>query len=355
MRFALCLSVLLACSPGGDRPIRDGGGGGDPDLGGGAEVGPRPDIGRADSPLECSGTTATAESAFAPVDIVWVIDNSGSMREEADLVQRNINNFAAAVEGVGLDLHVVVITSGAFITVPPPLGADPERFLRVPQDVQSSNSLERLLGTLPMYEDFLRRRAALHFDVVTDDESAMPAEGFLSTMQGNLGRSFRFHSIASPPGSTHSFGPFGMMDGCEGPNGEAADNGEIYWRLSELTGGLRLSICSEDWTLLFNDLTRAISVPQSLPCSYTIPPPPAGEAFDRNLVNVEYTPGTGGATQLIPGAGTFENCTGEGWYYDGGTEEAPARVELCPASCGRVEGDADGRIDITFGCETILI
>lgn len=352
--FIPFIALCLACSP-------DGGGGSRIDSGGtdtnGIDGGGRDTNGRDvmfDTNDDCDGIEVEATESVAPVDIVWIIDNSGSMREEATLVQNNLNTFANAVENAGIDdVRVVLITAPGFVDVPAPLGTDPNRFLRVDFDVQSNNGLERLLESYSMYADFLRRNAQLHFAIVTDDESDMNADSFLTQMQGNLGRTFRFHSVASPPGSSHN--PFNLP-GCSGPNGEAQGNGDVYWDLSSRTGGIRLDICSADWNGLFMDLTRAVAVPQALPCSYDIPPPPAGETFDRNQVNVRYTPGNGGAPETIPNTGGgIESCGPEGWYYSGGTEEMPARVELCPATCSRLEGDASGRVNVAFGCQTVLI
>lgn len=356
-RLALStLLALLACDPGGgsgDRtgPARDLGpttmddGGPRPTVDGG----PRPDYGL----TECAATSVEASEAIAPVDIVWVIDNSGSMSEEASLVQSNINDFAAAISGAGLDVHVVLITAPGFVNVPPPLGTDPSQFLRVEEDVQSSNSFEKLLSTYPRYADFLRVNANLHFIVVTDDESAMSANDFHTAMLGNLGKSFRLHAIASPPGSTHSmFGGF-VLDGCAGPHGEAADNGDTYWEEASRTGGLQLSICAEDWSRLFDDLTTRIAIPEMLPCAYDIPEAPPGETFDPGRVNVEYTPGGGGAPELIPNVRTIDGCSGEGWYYD--DPDDPTSVQLCPFTCRRLEEDAAGKVDVAFGCMTVII
>src|SRR5262245_27178640 len=63
-----------------------------------------------------------ATQATAPVDILWVIDNSGSMGEEEDRVQDNMNNFAMSIAASGVDYHVIVITDTGHVNVPPPLG-----------------------------------------------------------------------------------------------------------------------------------------------------------------------------------------------------------------------------------------
>lgn len=321
----------------------------DPDCGFLVECGGMPPDGGT-----CEAISREAMTALQPVDIVWVVDNSGSMSEEADLIQTNINNFAAAFAGIGVDVHVVLITSSGFVEVPAPLGTDPSRFLRVPQDVQSSNSLERLVSLYPMYSSFLRRSAVMHFVSVTDDESDLGATSFMSMMMGLLGKNFRFHSIVSPPGSTHSLGGIGFsMDGCAGPHGEAADNGDVYWDLSGSTGGRQFSICSEDWSALFTDLATTVAIPMALPCVYDIPPAPDGMDFDPMRVNVVHTP-TGGAPTTIPFVGGFGGCTGEGWYYEG-DPASPERILVCPNTCRVFEDDISGRVDIQFGCATILI
>ena len=347
--------ALLACDPSDDdRSLgsRDSGPSVPPGTDGGpapaVDWGPPQDYGL----TECAATRVEADTAIAPVDIVWVIDNSGSMNEEASLVQSNINEFAGAIGSAGLDVHVVLITAPGFVTVPPPLGTDPGQFLRVDEDVQSSNSFAKLVSTHPRWSSFLRRSSNLHFIVVTDDESGMDASTFHTQMLTHLGRSFVLHAIASPPGSRHSFGGF-TMDGCEGPNGDAADNGDIYWEEARATGGLQLSICAPDWSTLFDSLTARIAVPEMLPCAYGIPAAPDGETFDPGRVNVEYTPGGGGAPELIPNVGDLDGCTGEGWYYD--DPENPVQVLICPNSCRRLEDDESGSVEVAFGCTTVVI
>jgi hypothetical protein len=92
---------------------------------------------------------------------------------------------------------------------------------------------------------------------------------------------------------------------------------------------------------------------QALGCTYTIPEPAEGEP-DYSKVNVQYTPGNGGAEQSIPNVGAPANCppNGDGWYYD--NNNAPQQIILCDATCARVSADKSGKIDIVLGCETIV-
>ena len=173
-------------------------------------------------------------------------------------------------------------------------------------------------------------------------------------MEGLLGHEFTFHAIVSPPGSSRPLPvclPFVpcVEDGCTGPNGDAAENGDQYWSLAADTGGRQFSICTPDWSALFTDLIASIAVPTPLPCRYGLPAPPDGMTLDRNKVNVVYTPSGGGAETVLPYVDSIGGCSGQGWYYEGDS------IVVCPASCGVLEADAAGRVEIALGCETIII
>ncbi len=353
---ALALPVALAAGPGcspsppptGRPPTPPAPPGSDAGPGGGWTGGY--DAGPGGGFMECAAQTTQAESGLQPVDVIWVVDRSGSMRGEADIVQRNINDFAAAIGSSGIDYHVIMVSAMEFVSVPAPLGVDPERFLYVQHDVQSHDGLSAPLDRFADYQAFLRPAAATHFVVVTDDESGLGWSQFQTDMTAALGHAFTFHTIASPPGSRHC-DPIACIiqqDGCTGPNGDAADNGDRYWALSMATGGQTLSICTPDWTGLFSTLTAAIAVPTPLPCRYGLPEPPAGMALDRNQVNVIYTP-SGAAEQVLPNVGSFDGCAGQGWYYEGDD------IVVCPATCDVVSADMSGRVDIALGCATVVI
>jgi hypothetical protein len=303
---------------------------------------------------ECAREVSMAETRLRPVDIVWIIDNSGSMSREAEIVQNNMNAFASTIGASGIDYRVVVMTRMGFVEVPAPLGTDTERFLFADVDVQSHDGLIDLVNNFGLYSDFLRPEASLHFVVVTDDESSMGWMDFRSQMETVLGRTFTFHTIASPPGSNHMFCPplFPCIteEGCAIGDREAENNGDDYWALSEATGGQRFSICTDDWSGLFAALNAAIAVPTQLPCRYVLPEPPDGMTLDRNKVNVLYTPSGTSTETVIPYVREYGSCgPSGGWYYAGDD------ILVCPATCDILMADESGRVEIALGCETILI
>jgi hypothetical protein len=92
----------------------------------------------------------------------------------------------------------------------------------------------------------------------------------------------------------------------------------------------------------------------ALPCVYQIPPPPDGEQLDFGLVNVEYTPGDGSGTLTIPKVESEADCPDDGnaWYYD--DEKAPTQIILCGVTCDAIAVDLTAEVDIALGCQTII-
>jgi len=301
---------------------------------------------------ECAAVALNAEETIAPVDIIWVIDSSGSMNGEARIIQGNMNSFAATISGSGLDYRVVVISARSYVNVPDPLGSDTEHFLFVNHAVLSHAPLTDLLGKFNAYKEFLRPDAVTHIVGVTDDESSLGWGDFQDSMEEKLGHEFTFHAIASEE-AYHEDCSFLFCDtepGCEGPNGEAADIGERYYRGAERTGGLIFSICTTDWSELFRQLAETIAVAAPLPCSYEMPEAPAGMELSPAKVNVVYRRG-GRAEETLRYTGGADSCGSGGWYYD--DADAPVTIHLCGETCGDLSTDLSGSISISLGCDTV--
>lgn len=142
-------------------------------------------------------------------------------------------------------------------------------------------------------------------------------------------------------------------EGCVGPYGKAEYNGDSYWQLSESTGGLQLSLCSEDWSALFDAIASRITVPVPVPCELLLPEPPAGSVLDPDRVNVELTSGGGGPRQTIPAVASASECPSDAdaWHYDDPAE--PQAILLCPHTCERLATDTAAELELAVGCQTI--
>ncbi|HTQ06963.1 MAG TPA: vWA domain-containing protein [Polyangiaceae bacterium] len=92
-------------------------------------------------------------------------------------------------------------------------------------------------------------------------------------------------------------------------------------------------------TAKFNAIRSAVAVD----CTYAVPAPPAGQTLDPNKVNVEYN-----GTEI--GYNNTATCD-QGWQYANNNSQ----VVLCGSTCDQVKADANAKINISFGCETVVI
>lgn len=87
---------------------------------------------------------------------------------------------------------------------------------------------------------------------------------------------------------------------------------------------------------------------EALSCEYPLPAPPKGETLDINKVNIQFTP-KGGTAQTLDYSADCKS--GVGWHYD--NPAAPTKILICPTSCNTLLANAEGKIDIIFGCTTV--
>jgi hypothetical protein len=266
------------------------------------------------------------------------------MVDELAAVQQNIAAFANSIGAAGIDHHVVMLALND-VAAGTPLAADPAHYLFVPALVDSRNPLQVLIAQYPTYQSFLRKAAALHFVVVTDDDSLTPASDFAVRMEELAQKKFIFHAIASEDVNGGAcIGACGLPLVCGG-----FAPGRQYYTLADMTGGQKISICISDWSQVFAPLKQAVIESAPLPCDYGIPAPPPGEAFDPNKVNLEFT-APGSTKQTFPRAPAQTSCGDKAaWYYD--DPASPKRIQMCPAGCQALSGG--GTIQIKLGCETV--
>ena len=295
---------------------------------------------------DCGTIREQAEAMPGGVDIVWVIDGSGSMGDEHAAVQKNIASFADAIGGAGLDHHVIMVAKDN-VAAGTPLAADAAHYQHVATDVGSHDALEKLLQSYPQYAGFLRPTAALHFVIVTDDESRMTAEAFRTEMEALAGKTFTAHAIVSESVSGRAcVGACGIFFLCG-----ASSPGLEYLALSDATAGQKISICVSDWSTVFEPLKTAVITSAPLPCDYALPAPPSGASLDPARVNVGVLL-DGAASKTLPQAMDSAACeSAEAWFYD--DPSAPTLIRMCPAACSSISGG--GAIEITLGCETISL
>lgn len=361
------LALIMACAGEQAGPVVNGGGvmttaGGDTegtdgddssettddkfDLPAGTATDGDPETGAEE---ECASFTEAAQSEKLPADIIFVVDNSGSMGDEAAAVQANLNSFSQQIIDSGVDAHVVLLSSypndGNGICVDPPLGAggcndvdtNLPQFLHIDERIGSTDALLRLLQRAPEWMPSVRPESGLHVVVVTDDESNLDALTFDSQFKA-LNPDFadyKLHGIVS-------------MQDCS----DAADIGNVYISLGQMTGGLVADLCLQNFQPVFDLLATEVISGSSLSCEWAIPEPPPGEDLDIEKVNVEYDDGAG-MPELIGKVETSAECgnVADGWFYDNPAN--PTMIVACPQTCDRMQDALMATINIQLGCETV--
>jgi hypothetical protein len=315
--------------------------------------------GTGDQACAADVTTATR----AEVDIVVVIDTSGSMDDETNQVKANINTFASSIGTSGLDYRVIMIAEKPIplpfpvpvpgICVPPPLGGascadNPPVFHQIAETVGSTDSLQTILDQFPTYEPWLRPAAYKVFIEVTDDNSALSWTDFdaqlLAKSPAQFGtptaRRYIFDSICGwKKGTT-------VLDANK--CGTSENIGDQYQNLSKLTGGVVDSVCETDYSGVFGNIAKGLVT--KLGCEFAVPKSTDGSAVDPTKVVVQYTPG-GGATKPLTQVTDASKCgsVADGWYYD--DPAAPTKVVFCPSTCATAGADTDGKVEIALGCQ----
>jgi hypothetical protein len=113
------------------------------------------------------------------------------------------------------------------------------------------------------------------------------------------------------------------------------------------TGAAFIVDASQDVAAQFLARMNEIRTSAQLPCEFLLPTGASG--VDIMQVNLSYTP-PGGEPQLVLYASDPSICdpVEGGWHYD--VPSAPTRIILCPASCGPVQMQIGGLVEVVLGC-----
>ena len=355
-----------------------------------------------DKDAACAAVTQEAVAKPLPVDIIWMVDNSVSMAPAVAEVQAGLNGFASAIAASSLDYKVILLSLKNAMTpityngnkkypvcVPAPLAGDDAcgngpRFFHANLDVLSIQTLEQFLGTLGQTTGYtaidprgsepwageLRSDATKTIVVVTDDNARLSATDF-ETYPGGTNP---YNSLLLPPGilDPHWGGAFdGFLFSaiygwgsdndpgakCTYPDQSVPPSpGITYTALVNQTGGVRAKVCDGHaaWQPFLDKVAQAVVKTSKISCSMDIPAPDAG-SLDPAKVNVQLT-ADGNSSTLAKVADAASCGADGGWYYD--DDAMPTKVILCPASCSTAQNavgvDKSGKIEILFGCATIL-
>lgn len=274
---------------------------------------------------------------YRKVDVIIVIDNSGSMEYEQKNMAQRMSNFLSILRG--LDWQIGVVTtdsrdialgdgrllpiygkSGEYIFTSAMDESDAQYRLGMTlqrketgdsaeQGIKATyRAIERSLDGVnnPFNKNLIREGAHLASLVISDEnESANTAKNdphnLLSFIQQSYGgqKNFSFHSIITRPGDS----------ACLKTNGYSY--GERYKVMSELTGGIMGSVCESDYTQQLTgiangirDLLKSLTLKCEPLTGYPITVKLDGQVYNESFtvegVNLRY------ANELPPGTFTVD-------------------------------------------------
>lgn len=425
----LAMSLVVACSASSEQPAEidrgnDSGAGGQSNAVSAVTTGTSPSgtdgivniDGSSDSSSSTtSGDACAVDSADAalvkePVDIIMVVDNSGSMRNELESVENNINqNFGAILTESDIDYRLIALSrhrddDNTSLCVTQPLSSNAscpaeapgisERFFHYSTKVESDDSFDLLLDTYEApfdqpclstcdngdteeednedkfdnapdgWSQWLREGAKKVFLEITDANEDMPVATFLSELTAmgpqHFGSSdaptFIFHSITGVAEKATATDPYQatepvVVETCTGNGGDVTNAGETYQELSILTGGLRLPVCQfQAYDAVFRAIAEDVIVKTDIACDFAIPEAPAGAGdIDLNNVAVNYVPGDGSGEVKFGQAAVPGECQADAFYIDGD------RIVLCAEACNTIRADPFSSVDVLFTCESQII
>jgi hypothetical protein len=279
------------------------------------------------SQVEAKGAgalTATNEEVFvqpdvSDVDVLWVVDNSGSMSEIVNYLGDRFKTFLDSFSRMDIDWRIGVVSTdmdnpaqaGKLQGPKPwiePTDSNPQGLFQQATDLGSSGSgSERGMDaayaalTSPLADNenkgFLRADAVLAVVVISDenDSSNISNSDFIRWIDGLKPDADRT-SLSAVVGD-YDGSAFGIGCSSSGFPPVTAEPGERYVKVQQATGGTFQSICDEDFDEVLSYLAFGAS----------------GLQFEFPLSKVPLS--IGGIKVSVDGVDVPRNIT-NGWFYD---------------------------------------
>jgi hypothetical protein len=201
------------------------------------------------SRTETFQTQLNTTTSVSSMDVIWVVDTSGSMTQEAAHVRNNILRFANSFSG---DARMILIgnkgSSGNAVTIP----RGDSRFTQLDLTIGSTDSLRKLLQLWDGRHSLSGALAAAWrpgvpkaLIIVSDDNSSISADQFLNSIPDGVADEVKVvHSIVGLENKS--------LSPC------MARSGAVYRELSKRTDGEIFNICETDWSGIFDQLAEKI-------------------------------------------------------------------------------------------------
>jgi len=296
----------------------------------------------------CTSTSAAAHRI--PLDIVFLIDRSGSMTGAkwagtTAALSAFFNEPASAGIGAGLvyfpSLHADSCAVASYEVLDVPIDALPGNAFNLtnsfPADAQGYGTptyaaLKGALIAATAYQDAHPKHKVVV--VFATDGDPFACSGGTIDEDAALAQSARNYD--------------GVLTYVIGAQGSTIANLDKIAAAGGTTAAYDITNDITEFSAKMSEIRRV-----ALGCEFAIPPPPNSMQLDPDQVNFSYTPKGVGMSKILLRADNLLDCNGQpGWYYDSNTN--PTKIILCPASCATVQADADGKVDVLFGCKSLI-
>jgi hypothetical protein len=330
-----------------------------------------------------------------PVDIVFVVDNSGSMSEEIAAIRRNIDHeFASIIDESDVDYRVIMLSQfgedGTGVCIDPPLaGADcsqgiektnGERYFHFNQVIGSNDALCQILDTIDNtradprapngFSEWLRPDAAKAFVLITDDSARCSyIDNEMTVYIGGDGAdpfedALTFHAAlrAKAPeqfaGHYQFFSIIGIAVHGDQPQpvfptepldpmtcNTAPTPGLSYQALSIATDGLRYPVCEgRSFDAVFQVLAQSVIQTAKAECTFELPEVQAPQVLDLPSVNLEVRRTPDAEPQNFDQVSRRSDCQDAHSFF------IQDRIELCPQACQWLQRAPEPAVEILYAC-----
>jgi hypothetical protein len=318
--------------------------------------------------------SATTEAELAPVYLVFLLDESGSMgdgkygdrTQKWDPVTSALNAFFADPDSAGITASLGLFPlnkntgTGSADTQTPPdcqtsaYGVPEVEPTPLPDDTTFKDAIAKLdppnefgtptfpalVGTIDYAESLLAEDSTRKVAVVmvTDGE---PTECTSkdATKTNNISNTAKAAAAVADHLPTYVIG---VGDELASLNAIAEGGGTEQAFIVSL----------DDPEQTRKDLLDAINLirGKSISCELDVPAPPPGKKLDPDKVNVHFS--AAGKPELSLEYGT--ECEGTtAWRYD--DPDQPTKILLCDDTCDAVKADAMGKLSVEFACKSRMV
>lgn len=213
------------------------------------EAAGKEDLASEDGSNQVSETSQTFKVTFsseaAPLDMVWVVDNSASMNEEAAIIRDNLKSFISVLNK-STNFKFLLISkkgiNGTRVALDSTLPSS--SFIQLDLEVNSFNGPLLLVGTAAqsVTNNFFRENSRKVIVFVTDDDSSSTPKYIIDNLTAIKNVKLQDVDISS----------FITLSKIKSPCGDRA--GAAYISLATITGGHNYNICDTKWDNSFADL-----------------------------------------------------------------------------------------------------